>query len=717
MNKLKFYSLILLFSVLISEDKKVALVLSGGAAKGYAHIPVLEIIDSLDINIDMIVGTSIGANVGALYSVGYASEDIFDFALRTDWSSIFLEKTNRNDMSYLHKKDESKYQIDFNLEGFTPSIPSSIIYGQRAYLELSKILGQYEYINDFSELYIPFYCNASDLISGQDILLQKGSLITSVRASTSIPSIFAPVEYKDYLLVDGGVTNNIPSNIAKSLGADIIFTINVASSKPEKEEIKASIIDVLGESIFIHTSDLVKKNLELSDYSISIKMPRGNSANFSSKGLEKTYSAGKKQVYNNIDLFLDLKRVSGPKKSKKKLRKLDDLYSTINSIKINGNKNFSSEYIINNLGLTIGDTLKLESIHNGINNLYGLGHFNVVRYSLNSNKDNSNQDIDIFIEESDFNKLQTGLRWDNHHELIAVANLRINDILSPGFIIKNEFQFPGIVRNTFEISYPKTLSNSTYYPFYKNIYYKQNADIYNNNGDKEIQYTSRIINNSIGAGFIFGKNLGLELSLNHELSNLTPLVIQNNSEEYENEITNNISLIIDYDSRDDALIPRNGILANIKLIKSEYNNQNYQSKILEFNIYETWKRNTIKLNYLLRDIGSESLFHNVLFQGKADKNIGYNPYFLNSNRLESAGLEWMYHYKSMYFRLFYNTISQLHQNYNDFNLDNSLNSYGFGITLKSPFGPIELIWGKGPKTLLKSNDRQTLFYVNIGYKF
>ena len=108
MNKLKFYSLILLFSVFVAEDKKVALVLSGGAAKGYAHIPVLEVIDSLDINIDMIVGTSIGANVGALYSVGYDSKDILNFALRTDWSSIFLEKTNRNDMSYLHKKDESK---------------------------------------------------------------------------------------------------------------------------------------------------------------------------------------------------------------------------------------------------------------------------------------------------------------------------------------------------------------------------------------------------------------------------------------------------------------------------------------------------------------------------------------------------------------------------------------------------------------------------------
>ena len=717
MNKLKFYSLLLLFSFLITDDKKIALVLSGGAAKGYAHIPVLEVIDSLDINIDMIVGTSIGANVGALYSVGYDSKDILNFALRTDWSSIFLEKTNRNDMSYLHKKDESKYQIDFNLKGFTPSLPSSLIYGQRAYLELSKILGQYEYINNFSELYIPFYCNASDLVSGQDILLKNGSLVTSVRASTSIPSIFAPVEYENYLLVDGGVTNNVPANIAKSLGADIIFTINVASSKPEKEEIKSSIIDVLGESIFIHTSDLVKKNLELSDYSISIKIPKGNSANFTSRGLKNIYNAGKKQVYNNLDLFLDLKKIAGPKKSKPKLKKLDNLYSTINSIKINGNNNFSSEYIINNLGLNIGDTLRLDLIHDGINNLYGLGHFNVVRYSLSPNKDNSIQDINIFIEESEFNKLQTGLRWDNHHELIAVANLRINDILSPGFIIKNEFQFPGIVKNTFEISYPKTISNSTYYPFYKNIYYKQDADIYNNSGDKEIQYTSKTINSSLGGGLIFGKNLGFELSLNHELSSLTPLVSQNDSGEYENEITNNVSLIIDYDSRDDALIPRNGILTNIKLMESEYNNQKYQSKILELNIYETWKRNTIKLNYLLRNMGQESLFHNILFQGKADKNIGYNPYFLNSNKLESAGLEWMYHYKSMYFRLFYNTISQLQQNYNNFTLENSLNSYGFGITLKSPFGPIEFIWGKGPKTLLNSSDKQTLFYVNIGYKF
>ena len=440
-----------------NKNPKVALVLSGGAAKGYAHIPILEMIDSLNINIDMIVGTSIGANVGALYSVGYNSEEILDIALSTDWGSIFLEETNRYDMSYLHKKDESKYLVDFNLKGITPSLPSSIVYGQRAYLELSKILGQYEYITDFNDLYIPFYCNASDLITGQDILLADGSIVTSIRASTSIPSIFSPVDYKNYLLVDGGVTNNMPVNIAKLLGADIVLAVTVASSKPDKEQIKSSVIDILGESIFIHSSDLTKQNLELADYSISIKMPKGSSANFTQRGLNNIYTAGKKQVYKNIDLFLELKKITGPKEDRVKLQRLDELDLSVSNINIYGNKNFSTDYIKNNLGINNGDTLKLDIIHNGINNLYGLGYFNIVRYELEPNKNLSKTDFNIFIEESNFNKLQTGLRWDNHHELIAVANIRVNDIIFPGLLVKNEFQFPGVVKNTFEASYPQTL--------------------------------------------------------------------------------------------------------------------------------------------------------------------------------------------------------------------------------------------------------------------
>ena len=722
MKIIKSYHLIFtlfLFSFILSENKnpKVALVLSGGAAKGYAHIPVLEMIDSLNINIDMIVGTSIGANVGSLYSVGYNSKDILEMASRTDWSSIFLEETNRKEMSYIHKKDESKYQIDFNLKGLTPSIPSGIVHGQKAYLELSKILGQYEHINDFKDFYIPFYCNASDLVSGKDIVLKEGSIVTAIRASTSIPSVFSPVDYNNYLLVDGGVTNNIPVNIAKSLGADIIFAVTVSSSKPDREQIKSSVFDILGESIFIHSSDLTKKNLELADYIISIEMPKGSSANFTQRGLDNIYSIGKKQVYNSIDLFLELQKIAGSKKEKLKPKKLDDLNISVNNININGNRNFSTEYIKNNLGIYSGDTLRLENIHNGINNLYGLGYFNIVRYEIDSKKNLNQSDLNIYVEESNFNKLQTGLRWDNHHELIAVANIRINDIISPGVLIKNEFQFPGIVKNTFEVSYPQTIFENPFYPFYRNIYYKRDTDSYNIIGEKSNEYTSRIINHSLGTGFIFGKNLGVELSINQEFSNLSEFPIQIDSEEYKNQITNSESLLIDYDSRDNALITRNGILANFKFLNSKYNNQKYQSHLIDFDIYKTLGRNTLRVNFISRDVGDQALFHNTLFQGQADRNFGYNPYFLNSNKLKSFGFEWKYHYKSMYFRFLYNKILELYRKQTNFTLDQPIEAYGFGITLKSPFGPIDLIWGKGKKSLSSSSEMQTLFYINVGYKF
>ena len=111
---------------------------------------------------------------------------------------------------------------------------------------------------DFDDFVIPFRCNATDLISGQDILLSEGSLVTAIRASVSIPSVFSPVDYNNQLLVDGGVKNNIPVNLAQKYNPDIIITSAVASSKPTKNQIKSSIIDVVGESIFIHTSDFIK---------------------------------------------------------------------------------------------------------------------------------------------------------------------------------------------------------------------------------------------------------------------------------------------------------------------------------------------------------------------------------------------------------------------------------------------------------------------------
>ena len=717
------YIYIFIISLFISQESnpKVALVLSGGAAKGYAHIPVLEMIDSLDINIDMIVGTSIGANVGSLYSVGYSAKDIYKKAFETNWIAIFLDESNRYDMSYIHKKEASKYQIDFDLKGYygiTPSLPSGVIHGQRAYMELSKILGHYEYIKDFKDLYIPFYCNASDLISGRDILLSKGSLVTAVRSSTSIPSIFSPVEYKDYLLVDGGVTNNVPSNIAKDLGADIIFTVKVSSSKPSKERLKSSVVDILGESVFMHTSELTKQNMNLSDYAISVKIPDGSGANFTPNGLKNIYTTGKKQVYENIDLFLELKNRVGPQKKRARLKKIDDLDLIVKDIKISGNETFNDGFIKNNLNINKNDTLNLSLINNGINNLYGLGHFDIIRYELKPDQELKTVNLNIFTEESKFNKLQTGLRWDHYHELIAAINIRLKDIISPNLLIKNEIQFPGILKNTFEISYPLTLFNNPYYPFYRNLYYKRDINGYDDLGKKIITYDTRTIENNIGAGIVFGKNLAVEFSLNYQTADLEVEVGDNQGnntiDEYKNQTIKSSLLMLDYDSRDNAQLTRKGSLINFKIFNT---NDNQRATFIDFDLYQSIGRNVFRVHGLSRDIEQDTFNSYIFFKGRADRAVGYAPYILSSNKLEMGGLEWRYNYKSYYIRLFYSEIFSLSQTYNNFNLNEKLSSYGYGFTFDSPFGLLELIVGKGPKTLSASSIKTTTFKVNLGYKF
>ena len=715
------YLLITLFSLNIilstQDDPKVALVLSGGAAKGYAHIPVIQMIDSLDIKIDMIVGTSIGAIVGALYSAGYTGNEIYKFGFNTDWGAIFLDKSNREDMSYIHKKETSKYQIDFNLDGFTPKFQSGAIHGQKAYVELSTILGQYEYIKDFNNLHIPFYCNATDLISGDDILFSEGSLITSIRSSISIPSVFTPVNYRDYLLVDGGVKNNIPVNIAKDLGADIIFTSIVASSKPDKKELQSSIIDVIGESIFIHTSDLNKSNIEKSDYVLSIKIPKGSGANFTDKSIQEIYTVGKKEVYKEIDLFIDLKNTVGNKKARPLPPKLDELNLITKNIKVKGNKNLTDSFIINGFGLYQNDTLKLESIHNGINNLYGLGYFNTIRYDLIPNEDLTHIDIEIIVDEESFDKFQTGLRWDNFHELIAVANIKTNDLIIPGLLIENEFQFPGIRKNTFSISYPRKVFNIPFYPFYRNEYLKKNVDWYNSQGVKTAIYNMKILKNKLGIGFIFGKNTSFEIGAESESATFVPEIWSSLTfGSYRNSRVDLAPYVnINFDSRDNILLTKNGALINFDFIIKD----NTHLTMFDFDLYTTAYRTTFRTHGIYRNVGIMSAIHNTVFQGDIFRTAGYQPYFLTSNELFMIGIEWMYHYKEMHFRIFANDILSFYKFFDEQNYKTSkeIISTGFGITFTSIFGPLDFVYAIGPKSLLDTKEAQSILYFNFGYKF
>ena len=183
---------------------KVGLVLSGGGAKGFAHIGTLKLIDSLRIPVDYIAGTSMGGIIGGLYAIGYSGIELEKLAERSDWQEIFADEPARPDLPFLQKEQSGRYQLEFGLQFVKPVPPSGLIFGQKVSLLLANLTFPYERVADFDHLPIPFRCVAVDLISGREVVLRKGSLSRALRATMSIPTVFSPVEWGDSLLVDGG---------------------------------------------------------------------------------------------------------------------------------------------------------------------------------------------------------------------------------------------------------------------------------------------------------------------------------------------------------------------------------------------------------------------------------------------------------------------------------------------------------------------------------
>ena len=306
--KKKFILIFLLFTYLFSEDHpKIGLVLSGGGSKGFSHIATLKALDSLNIPIDYISGTSFGAIVGAMYALGYSGRQIEKMALDTDWYEVQNDEPKREHLPYFRKKDTGKYQLKFGLDGFKPITPTGLIYGQKIILDLSKWTREYEQVYDFDKLPIPFRCNAFDIISGKEVIIKEGSLSHALRASLSIPTIFAPVEWGDNLLVDGGVINNLPVDIVKNMGADIVLAVDVSTTSQNKSNLN-NIYDIIDQTISVHGYDKKVHSIKQADYYIRPEVSKISFTNYEISTMQYLFKKGEEAVTANWNIFEKIKR-------------------------------------------------------------------------------------------------------------------------------------------------------------------------------------------------------------------------------------------------------------------------------------------------------------------------------------------------------------------------------------------------------------------------
>ncbi len=253
-------------TALSAQEKKpkIALVLSGGGAKGIAHIPLLQTLDSLNIVPDMIIGTSMGSVVGGLYAMGYSGDSIAKLTHSLKWGELLGGKTDLNDVSVEEKSEFNKYLIDFDLVKGKPRVNSYLLNDQNLRDVFSTLTFPVYNINDFDDLAIPFRSVTADIVKAELKVLATGSLGTAMRASMSIPGVFEPMVYDNSLLVDGGILNNFPTDIAKSMGADIIIGSDVSGYGKSMEELD-NLSAVLSQSVMMANYGLYPKNRKLCD--------------------------------------------------------------------------------------------------------------------------------------------------------------------------------------------------------------------------------------------------------------------------------------------------------------------------------------------------------------------------------------------------------------------------------------------------------------------
>lgn len=210
------------------ERPRVGLVLSGGGAKGFAHIGVLKVLEEAGIRPDYITGTSMGSIIGGLYAIGYTASELDSIAKTLDWGQLLTDRVLLSDVIPEEKMDYQRFQVELDITKDGLQVPAGFVGGHSISETFSRLSARVAGIDSFDHYPIPFKCVAADLISGDQVVLDEGSFANALRASMSIPSVFSPVVKDSMLLIDGGVLNNFPVHLCQRMGAEIIIGVNVA---------------------------------------------------------------------------------------------------------------------------------------------------------------------------------------------------------------------------------------------------------------------------------------------------------------------------------------------------------------------------------------------------------------------------------------------------------------------------------------------------------
>jgi NTE family protein len=719
----------LLVSMIVFSQKnqpKVGLVLSGGGAKGFAHVGVLKAIEKSGIQIDYIGGTSMGAIVGGLYASGYSVLEIEKIIIETDFYALLQDINPRRSKPFFEKENGEKHAIVLPVNDGKIGLPKGVSKGQNILNFLTELLSPVDTISDFSKLPIPFFCIATDVETGNQVKLTKGFLPLALRASGSFPTLLNPIEIDHKLLIDGAVANNFPVDEMQKTGVDIIIGVDVQDKLFKKDNIKSA-LDLLN---------------QISSYQMYKKMPEQISNtdvyihpeifDYSVVSFDKSKEILKKGIDKGLEFMSVFDSISKLQTHKKPVRKITKTIRNfvISTIEINGNNNHTRAYVLGKLKIKEGDSISRLNFSKSINYLSSTDNFQIIDYNFID--EGSDKKLILNVKESSQNAtVRLGLHYDFVYKSGVLLNynhknfLIKNDALSLDLVVGDRLRYnlEYFVDNGFYYSYG---FSSRFNNFRENIKPVQSSNV----SKIDLQYTD--FTNTVYLQTTFDRKFAFGLGLEHKNLTLKTETITN---------ADNTSFVFDESDYFNAF-------SYLKL--DTYDDINYPTKGVNFDASFRWylwssdfNNDFVQFSQVKGKLGfAKTFFDDFTFQYISEGGFtlgevtstsfdfllgGYNKNFINNfvsfygydiNALSNQSF--LKSLINIRYKVFKNNYISFLANYarvaenvlkkGDLFVDTK-SGYAFGYSVDTLIGPIDLKYSWSPDT------KNHFWYFNLGFWF
>ena len=582
---------------------RIGLVLSGGGARGAAHVGVIQVLESLRIPIDYIAGTSMGSIVGGLYASGMTVSEIEEIITSLDWRAALQDNIPRNSRSFRRKSEDRDYLINSKpglSDDLEIKLPSGILQGQRVDLILKRLTLPVRGITDFDEFKIPFRAVATDIVTGRPVIIGSGDLATAMRASMSIPAVFSPVDIDGRLLVDGGVSNNMPVDVVRKMGADIVIAVDISTPLSQRDELKqaVSITQQLTKILTRRNTEEQIATLTRKDVLIIPDLGDIGSSSFdrADEAIPIGVTAALKMKTDLSTLSLSLKDDTAyPSSGQTGLVTAKPAPPVIEFLRLDNRSRLNDRVFLDGLKIRTGDLLNIAELEENISQLYGLELFENISYEIV--EENGQTGLVVHVRERSWgpNYVQAGITMSGSQEGDHFFNLGLSYSRTAINRLNGEWRSAiqlGASPGLFTEIYQPLDYRSHYFVNPRLLYSKKTLNMYDPDGNTLGEYDLTQYGGDVSLGRELGTWGECRMGIRRITGKAEIVKGMTNQPDYHFE-KSEVYTRLSADTLDNIGFPRNGYSGFIEYIRSE------------------------------KKLGADNSFDQLLF--KADKAVSFGP--------------------------------------------------------------------------------------------